>query len=72
MEEILAAFSIFHQTGFSLFIAHNHKNIFTAHSLQLFFYSHIPTKQTLNHDIEIVRYHVINNRDVNVVAFYTT
>jgi hypothetical protein len=49
IEEILTAFSGFHQTVFSFLTAHSPQQLFsqlTAHSS--FFHSHSPTKQTLS------------------------
>jgi hypothetical protein len=50
MEELLAAFTGFHQIIFNFSIAHSPHQFFsqlTAHNS--FFHSHSPTKQTLTH-----------------------
>jgi hypothetical protein len=53
IEELLTAFSGFHQTIFSFLTAHSSQQLFsqlTAHNS--FFHSHSPTKQTLYSKVE--------------------
>jgi hypothetical protein len=58
IEELLTAFSGFHQTIFNFLTAHSPQQLFpqlTAHSS--FFHSHSPTKQTLNTPNHLIHIH---------------